>query len=105
MSSRTRHALRALSTVLIVSGLLMLADAGLTLVWQEPVSAIYASIVQHRLGDDLRKLERAAPNALERCRATGGGWRSSPALRSARRTEETPWGASAYRRSARPTSS
>lgn len=61
-----RHALRALSTVLIISGLLMLADAGLTLVWQEPVSAIYAKIVQGRLGDDLEKLERTPPSALER---------------------------------------
>ena len=61
-----RRALRALSTVLIISGVLLLADAGLTLVWQEPVSAIYARIVQGRLGNDLEQLERAAPSALER---------------------------------------
>ena len=60
-----RRPLRALSTVLIVSGALLLADAGLTFAWQEPVSALYASFVQGRLGDDLRKLEGARPTALD----------------------------------------
>jgi sortase A len=63
--TRGRRALRSLSTVLIISGLLMLADAGLTLVWQEPVSAVYAKIVQGRLGDDLHKLEAAQPSSLD----------------------------------------
>ncbi|MGH2919032.1 MAG: class E sortase [Solirubrobacteraceae bacterium] len=54
-----------MSTVLIISGVLMLVDAGLTVVWQEPVSAVYAKIVQGRLGNDLEKLERAAPSTLE----------------------------------------
>jgi sortase A len=66
MSARTRRALRALSSVLIVSGALMLIDAGLTLAWQEPVSGVYAWIVQNSLGDDLRALERAEPGGLER---------------------------------------
>ena len=61
-----RRPLRALSTVLIVSGALMLADAALTLVWQEPVSAIYATVLQGRLGDDLRRLETQRPSALDR---------------------------------------
>lgn len=60
-----RRALRALSTVLIISGVLMLVDAGLTLVWQEPVSAIYAKIQQGRLGNDLDKLKRAEPSPVE----------------------------------------
>ena len=60
-----RHALRTLSTVLIISGVLMLTDAGLTLIWQEPVSAVYASIVQSGLGGDLRKLELAEPSSLD----------------------------------------
>jgi len=66
MSARPRRALRALSSVLIISGALMLADAGLTLAWQEPVSGAYAWIVQDSLGDDLRTLEDAAPDGLER---------------------------------------
>ncbi len=60
-----RGLLRSFSTVLIVSGALMLLDAGLTLVWQEPVSAVYAKIRQSQLGDDLAKLELARPSALD----------------------------------------
>jgi sortase A len=66
-----RRSLRALSTALIVAGAILLADAGLTLLWQEPVSAVYAQIQQGRLSDRLEELERAplAPaeqRALER---------------------------------------
>lgn len=60
-----RGPLRALSTVLIISGVLLLSDAALTVAWQEPVSALYAQIVQGRLGDDLRKLELAKPSARD----------------------------------------
>jgi len=60
-----RGPLRALSTVLIISGALMLSDAALTVAWQEPLSALYAQIVQGRLGDDLRKLELAKPSARD----------------------------------------
>ena len=61
-----RRRLRALSTALIVAGVLMALDAGLTVVWQEPVSAIYARIVQDGLGDDLHDLELRAPSAVDR---------------------------------------
>ncbi len=61
----TRSLLRSLSSVLIVSGALMLLDAGLTLVWQEPVSAVYAKIRQSQLGDDLSKLALAKPSELD----------------------------------------
>lgn len=61
-----RRTLGALSTVLIVSGLLLLADAGLTVAWQEPLSALYNRLQQGRLSgqlaDDARKL---APTAVE----------------------------------------
>ncbi|MEA2220664.1 MAG: sortase [Solirubrobacteraceae bacterium] len=60
-----RRPLRALSTVLIVAGVLMLSDAGLTVAWQEPVSALYAQLLQGRLGDDLRRLELAKPSAID----------------------------------------
>jgi sortase A len=56
-SGLLRRALRALSTVMIVAGLILLADAGLTLVWQEPVSAFYAQVQQGRLDDELQELE------------------------------------------------
>jgi sortase A len=60
-----RRPLRTLSTVLIISGVLLLCDAGLTVAWQEPVSALYARIVQDGLGDDLRDLELARPSARD----------------------------------------
>jgi sortase A len=61
-----RRGLRALSTVLIASGSLLLADAVLTLLWQEPVSALYARIQQGRLEDRLAALERAPVAAVDR---------------------------------------
>jgi sortase A len=63
--SGVRRPLRTLSTILIIAGVLMLSDAGLTVAWQEPVSGLYASIVQSRLGDDLHDLELAQPSAVE----------------------------------------
>jgi sortase A len=61
----SRSALRALSTVLIVAGALLLADAALTLTWQEPITALYARLRQDSLAGDLRALQRAAPSELE----------------------------------------
>ena len=61
-----RRLLRAVSTVLIAAGLLMLLDAGLTVAWQEPVTALLAKLRQNQLGDDLDRLERAEPTPLER---------------------------------------
>jgi sortase A len=61
-----RRALRALSTVLIAAGVLVLADGVATLAWQEPLSALYARVQQGRLGDELATLERAAPTPVER---------------------------------------
>lgn len=60
-----RRALRGVSTVLLVTGALMMADAGLTIVWQEPVSAFYAHLNQRGLRDDLRDLERSEPTRVE----------------------------------------
>jgi sortase A len=45
--------LRFFASVLITSGVLMLVDAGLTLAWQEPVSAFFAAREQSRLGHEL----------------------------------------------------
>ena len=42
--SATRRVLRDVSSVLIISGLLLLADAGVTLLWQEPVTAVIGLI-------------------------------------------------------------
>jgi sortase A len=63
--SGARRPLRALSTVLIVAGVLMIVDAALTILWQEPISAVYANYVQGRLDDDLHELELKRPSAVE----------------------------------------
>jgi sortase A len=57
--------MRVLSIVLIFAGVLALADAGVTLVWQEPFSAIYAKLRQDHLSGALAKVDRAAPTAIE----------------------------------------
>ncbi len=66
-----RTLLRQLSTILILAGLMLLADVGLTLFWQEPVSALYAEWRQDALADDLDDLGEpdlapAEVRALER---------------------------------------
>lgn len=69
---RLRRALRALSTVLIVSGAMLIADAGLTLVWQEPISAVYAKVQQRQLSGKLSDLENLTDlqlRALQRLRS------------------------------------
>jgi sortase A len=52
--------LRFVASVLITSGLLMLVDAGLSVAWQEPVSAFMASREQDKLASRLNKLDAAA---------------------------------------------
>jgi sortase A len=49
---------RFIASVLIVSGLLLIADVAITLLWQEPVSALIAHREQSRLSDQLRTLDR-----------------------------------------------
>jgi len=61
-----RRLLRACSTVLIVAGALMIADAGVTLAWQEPVSALIGQINQNRLSGQLKQIEHAGPTRLQR---------------------------------------
>ena len=63
--SRVRSTLRLLSTLLIVSGSLLLADAGATLVWEEPVSSLYAQFQQGDLQGQLDRLERVKPTPVE----------------------------------------
>jgi sortase A len=49
----TRSTLRFVASVLMTSGVLLIADAGVTLAWQEPVSAFLAAREQDRLEDEL----------------------------------------------------
>lgn len=57
MSLRSRL-LRDLSSVLIIAGLLLLADAAVTLAWQEPLTALVASLEQGQID---QRLLRAPP--------------------------------------------
>jgi len=60
-----RRLLRGASTVLIAAGALMLVDAGLTVAWQEPVTALLAKLRQHQLGKDLDALQASRPTPIE----------------------------------------
>lgn len=53
-----RAALRFAGAVLAVTGVMLVTDAGLTLAWQEPISALLAARQQSRLEDELTRVER-----------------------------------------------
>ncbi len=57
---------RALALALIVAGALVLADAGVTIVWQEPISALVARLHQDHLSGVLARTEHAGPTPAER---------------------------------------
>lgn len=66
---RARRTLRIASWVMFVAGGLLLLEAGITVVWQEPFSAFYSARAQGRLDDKLERLEdseRARENAEKR---------------------------------------
>jgi len=60
------RALPALAILLVLAGGLALLDALVTLLWQEPISALVATIRQEHLSSDLRTVERSTPTPLER---------------------------------------
>ncbi|HZA89946.1 MAG TPA: class E sortase [Solirubrobacterales bacterium] len=63
--ARLRHdlgmprGLRILSVALIAAGAVVLADVGVTVAWEEPVSSIYGAIQQGRAEGELDDLERS----------------------------------------------
>jgi len=65
---RPRHsrALRALAVVLIAAGALAIADGVVTLLWQEPISALVAKLRQDHLSGELARVEAAKPDLAER---------------------------------------
>jgi sortase A len=71
-----RRLIRDISSVLILSGLLLVLDAGITLVWQEPVTAAIATVLrsnidQHFLSYRTAPLSRLDSTALVSVRSTG----------------------------------
>jgi sortase A len=85
-----RRTLRALSTVLIVAGALLLADAALTLLWQEPVSALYGRVQQDKLEGELADIEEAPLAAVDQraLRRLDGSRRLAFAARALKRRSE-----------------
>ena len=54
--------LRVLSIALITAGLVVMADVGLTLAWEEPLSSIYGSLRQREAEEQLAALEESFPS-------------------------------------------
>ncbi|MGZ4185379.1 MAG: class E sortase [Solirubrobacteraceae bacterium] len=52
-----RRLIRDISSVLIISGLLLMLDAGVTLLWQEPVTAVIATIQRGEIDKRFLSLE------------------------------------------------
>jgi len=61
-----RQVLRGLSTVLIVSGALLIADAAATVTWQEPLSAFLGHLNQNKLKGQFNRLQSAGLTPIER---------------------------------------
>lgn len=60
------RAARALAWLLVLLGALALADAAVTLLWREPVTALIASLRQGGLESQLRRIDSATPSQGER---------------------------------------
>lgn len=83
-SSLAHGSLRFAASVLIVTGVLLLADAALTLAWQEPITHLFAKRQQSLLEDELRRLEALASQD-ERLVADERGLRRLAALAALQR--------------------
>jgi sortase A len=72
-----RHALRFTASVMMVSGSLLIADAAVTLLWQEPISAFLAARQQDALANELEepgaraRVIRALKDPVERKKLKG----------------------------------
>jgi sortase A len=80
---------RALGTVLVVAGLLVLADAAVTLAWQEPLSAWSAGRAQQQLAGQLRAIELApAPRVGDRAQVAAAAQALARSRRDGRAVAE-----------------
>jgi sortase A len=57
--------------MLITAGIVVLADAGLTLLWQEPLSAAYGAFKQGQAEDQLNQLESQYPTPADLAAISG----------------------------------
>src|SRR5262245_30293235 len=58
--------LHIFSIALITAGIVLLADIGITLVYEEPLSSIYASVQQHAAANELDETEANYPSQADR---------------------------------------
>jgi sortase A len=61
-----RRLVRDVSSVLIISGLLLVADAAVTLLWQEPLTAVVAMIKRSQINERYLTLQTSQLSALDR---------------------------------------
>jgi sortase A len=61
-----RRLVRDISSVLMISGLLLVLDAGLTLVWQEPVTAVIGLIQRSQIDKQYLSFQTAPLSPIER---------------------------------------
>ena len=61
-----RRFIRDVSSVLIISGLLLMLDAGVTLVWQEPVTAVIALIQRSQINKQYLSFNSAPLTIVQR---------------------------------------
>ncbi len=59
-------ALRIFSIALITAGLVLFLDIGMTLIWEEPVSSIYAAVQQSKADSQLDDAEARFPSPADR---------------------------------------
>jgi sortase A len=60
-----RRLIRDISSVLIISGLLLVIDAGLTLVWQEPLTAVIAMVKRSEVNNRFLSFKTAPLSPLD----------------------------------------
>jgi sortase A len=61
-----RRLIRDISSVLIISGLLLVVDAGVTLIWQEPVTAVIALVKRSQIDKQFLSFKSAPLTLLDR---------------------------------------
>ncbi|HEV7495731.1 class E sortase [Baekduia sp.] len=83
--SRLRALRPSLPALLVAAGALAVGDAVATVVWQEPVSALWAAHEQHALQDDLARLDAAydTPAATAAAAAKTAGTPTADPIRTA----------------------
>jgi sortase A len=64
-ASRSSRAARWLAILLILAGGLALLDGAITLLWQEPISALIGKLRQDHLKGELRQVEAVRPSVTE----------------------------------------